>query len=116
MALDAYRDGKVDRVILASTQFINTMSQKPTMNQLLPLQPVKSEGLLDSWDYLYEPSAEELLDYVLTRYVESQVYQGVIENGASEQGAHPVALIMNSRHSPARIGGLEGNLARGASV
>ena len=92
VALDAYKNGKVDRVVLASTSFINTMTQKPTLNQLLPLQAVKSEGLLANWDYLYEPSSEELLDYVLTRYVESQVYQGVIENAASEQSARMVAM------------------------
>lgn len=91
-ALDAYRNGEVDRVILASSQFVNTMTQKPTLTQLLPLQPVKSDGLLASWDYLYEPSAETLLDYVLGRYVESQVYQAVVENGAAEQAARMVAM------------------------
>lgn len=90
--LDAYQRGEVDRVILATNVFVNTMTQKPTLTQLLPLEQVKSEGLLDSWDYIYEPSAEELMEYVLTRYIESQVYQGVIENGASEQAARMVAM------------------------
>lgn len=90
--LDAYQAGEVDRVILANNVFVNTMAQKATLTQLLPLEASKSEGLLDSWDYIYEPSAEDLMEYVLTRYIESQVYQGVLENGASEQAARMVAM------------------------
>lgn len=90
--LDAYQAGEIDRVILATNVFVNTMTQRPTLTQLLPLEATKSDGLLDSWDYIYEPSAEDLMEYVLTRYVESQVYQGVIENGASEQAARMVAM------------------------
>ena len=90
--LDAYQAGEVDRVILATNLFVNTMSQKPTLSQLLPLEANKSDGLLDSWDYIYEPSAEGLMEYVLTRYVESQVYKGVIENCASEQASRMVAM------------------------
>ena len=118
VALDAYRDGKVDRVILASTSFVNTMSQRPTLNQLLPLQPVKSEGLLQNWDYLYEPSSEELLEYVLTRYVEAQVYQGVIENGASEQSSRMVAMKAATDNAGKIISNLQlaYNKARQASI
>lgn len=90
--LDAYQAGEVDRVILANNVFVNTMAQKATLSQLLPLEACKSDGLLDAWDYLYEPSAEALMEYVLTRYIESQVYQGVLENGASEQAARMVAM------------------------
>lgn len=90
--LDAYQAGEVDRVILANNVFVNTMAQKATLTQLLPLEASKSDGLLDSWDYIYEPSPEELMEYVLTRYIESQVYQGVLENSASEQAARMVAM------------------------
>lgn len=89
---DAYRNGEVDRVYLVSSQFVNTMTQKPTVMQLLPVEPVKSEGLLTHWDYLYEPDSVELMDTVLQRYVESQVYQGVIENVACEMSARMVAM------------------------
>lgn len=89
---DAYRSGTVDRVYLVSSTFVNTMTQKPTVQQLLPIEPVKDDKLLSHWDYLYEPSSNELMDTVLQRYVESQVYQAVIENMASEQSARMVAM------------------------
>jgi F-type H+-transporting ATPase subunit gamma len=89
---DAFRNGEVDRVYLVSAQFVNTMTQKPQVRQLLPLEPVESEGLLQKWDYIYEPDAIELLDAVLLRYVESQVYSAVIENAACEQSARMVAM------------------------
>ena len=118
VALDAYRDGQVDRVVLGSTQFVNTMVQKATLRQLLPLEPVKSEGLLEAWDYLYEPSAEELLDYVLGRYVESQVYQSIVENGASEQSARMVAMKGATDNAGKIIGKLQlsYNKARQAAI
>jgi F-type H+-transporting ATPase subunit gamma len=89
---DAFRNGEVDRVYLVSAQFVNTMTQKPQVRQLLPLEPVESEGLLQKWDYIYEPDAIELLDAVLLRYIESQVYSAVIENAACEQSARMVAM------------------------
>lgn len=89
---DAYRAGDVDRVFVIGNQFVNTMTQKPNLQQLLPVQAVKTDGLLSNWDYIYEPSSQELLDTVLTRYLESQVYQAVIENSASEQSARMVAM------------------------
>ena len=89
---DAYEAGEVDRVYLVSNEFVNTMTQEPTVKQLLPIKPVKDEGLLQHWDYLYEPSSAELLDTVLHRYVESQVYQAVIENVACEMSARMVAM------------------------
>lgn len=90
--LDAYVAGDIDRLLLVNNVFVNTMSQKPTVSQLLPTQPVEDSELQDHWDYLYEPEARELLDSVLTRYVESQVYQGVAENAACEQAARMVAM------------------------
>ncbi|NKF20766.1 F0F1 ATP synthase subunit gamma [Solimonas marina] len=89
---DAYRDGQVDRVYVVGNAFVNTMTQKADALQLLPVEPVKSEGLLQHWDYIYEPDAEGLLDTVLQRYVESQIYQSVIENSACEQSARMVAM------------------------
>jgi F-type H+-transporting ATPase subunit gamma len=92
--LDAYREGKIDRLFLVSSQFVNTMTQKPLAQQLLPVQHVeiKGEELPKYFDYIYEPSAEEILDGLLMRYVESQVYQGAVEMVASEMAARMVAM------------------------
>ena len=90
--LDAYKDGQIDRLFLVNNVFVNTMSQKPTVSQLLPIQAADDQDLQEYWDYLYEPEARELLDSVLARYVESQVYQGAVENAACEQAARMVAM------------------------
>jgi F-type H+-transporting ATPase subunit gamma len=90
--LDAYTDGQVDRLYLVGNDFVNTMSQTPYVEQLLPLLADENEKLQHHWDYLYEPDAKELLDGLLTRYVESQVYQAVVENGACEQAARMIAM------------------------
>lgn len=115
---DAYRDGKVDRVYVVSTEFVNTMTQKPMIRQLLPVQKVQGEGLLSHWDYIYEPSSAELMDTVLQRYVESQVYQAVIENAASEQAARMVAMKSATDNAGKIISGLQlsYNKARQASI
>ena len=90
--LDAYAEGNIDRLYLVGNEFINTMTQKPTINQLLPLQADDDEKLKHAWDYLYEPGAKELLDGLLVRYIESQVYQAVVENAACEQAARMIAM------------------------
>jgi F-type H+-transporting ATPase subunit gamma len=92
--LQAYEDGQVDRIYLAHNNFVNTMVQKPTITQLLPRPAVEVEEVTTnhSWDYLYEPDAKELIDTLVTRYIESQVYQGVVENIACEQAARMVAM------------------------
>jgi F-type H+-transporting ATPase subunit gamma len=90
--LDAYREGRVDRVFLANAKFVNTMTQQPTLSQVLPVDAVDNHGLPEHWDYLYEPEASAILDGLLMRYVESQVYQGVVENVASEMAARMVAM------------------------
>ncbi len=115
---DAYRKGEVDRVYLVSAQFVNTMTQKPLIRQLLPIEPVKSEGMLDLWDYIYEPDSVELLDMVLQRYIESQVYQAVIENVASEQAARMVAMKSASDNAGKIINQLQlaYNKARQANI
>ena len=90
--LDAYSDGKIDKLFLVGNEFVNTMTQNPTVQQLLPLLAEDSEEMKHHWDYIYEPDAEELLEGLLTRYVESQVYQAVVENGACEQAARMLAM------------------------
>jgi F-type H+-transporting ATPase subunit gamma len=90
--LDGYDEGRIDRLYLVSNKFVNTMVQKPTVEQLVPLVPADEEELKGHWDYVYEPDARELLDGLLVRYIESQVYQAVIENNASEQAARMVAM------------------------
>tara|TARA_R110002072_G_scaffold99842_5_gene219598 strand:+ start:1966 stop:2829 length:864 start_codon:yes stop_codon:yes gene_type:complete len=90
--LDAYEEGRIDRLFLVSNQFVNTMTQNPTVEQLLPLEADDSQEMQHHWDYIYEPDAKELLEGLLTRYIESQVYQAVVENGACEQAARMLAM------------------------
>ena len=90
--LDAYEKGRIDRLFLVSNEFINTMTQDPTVEQLLPLLAEQSSEMKHHWDYIYEPDAKELLEKLLTRYIESQVYQAVVENGACEQAARMLAM------------------------
>ena len=91
--LDAYLNGRIDRLYVVSNVFVNTMTQKPTIQQLVPLVPAEGGELQGKhWDYLYEPDAKTLLDGLLVRYVESQVYQAVVENAASEQAARMIAM------------------------
>lgn len=91
--LDKFENGEIDRLNLVYNEFVNTMTQKPSTHQLLPLLP--EEELKQNkfpWDYIYEPSAQELIDVLLVRFIESQVYQGVVENNACEQAARMVAM------------------------
>ncbi|MBZ9558656.1 MULTISPECIES: F0F1 ATP synthase subunit gamma [Modicisalibacter] len=96
--LDAFDEGTLDRLYVVYNEFVNTMSQKPIVRQLVPLSTDLDEGAdgeqtrPDSWDYLYEPDAKDLLDKLLKRYVESQVYQAVVENAACEQAARMIAM------------------------
>ncbi len=90
--LDSYANGGVDKLYLVGNEFINTMTQNPVVQQLLPLQADEDEKLQHSWDYLYEPDAEVLLEGLLIRYIESQVYQAVVENGACEMAARMLAM------------------------
>jgi F-type H+-transporting ATPase subunit gamma len=93
--LDHFDEGKIDRLYLVSNEFVNTMTQKPTLQQLLPLATSGADDLGErnySWDYLYEPEAKPLLDALLLRFIESQVYQGVVENVACEMAARMVAM------------------------
>jgi F-type H+-transporting ATPase subunit gamma len=90
--LDSYIDGSIDRLFLVSNEFVNTMTQQPTVEQLLPLLPADASEYKHHWDYIYEPAPKELLDGLLTRYIESLVYQAVVENNACEQAARMVAM------------------------
>lgn len=90
--LDAFDEGKIDRLYLVSNSFVNTMTQKPEVEQLLPLEPEENEQLKHIWDYIYEPDSESMLEGLLTRYIESQVYQGVVENKACEMAARMIAM------------------------
>lgn len=90
--LDAYSDGKIDRLFVVSNEFVNTMTQSPVVDQLLPLQAGEDDEHEHTWDYLYEPDAQEILDALLVRYIESQIYQAVVENAACEQAARMIAM------------------------
>lgn len=90
--LEAYDKGEIDRLYIVANRFVNTMKQDPTILQLLPLPKAENEELQHLWDYIYEPDAKELLDALMDRYIESLVYQGVVENQASEQAARMVAM------------------------
>ncbi|GAB5382834.1 MAG: F0F1 ATP synthase subunit gamma [Aliiglaciecola sp.] len=90
--LVAYNEGKIDRLFLVYNDFINTMSQEPRIDQLLPLPKSDEEELKHRWDYIYEPDPKPILEKLMVRYIESQVYQGVVENSASEQAARMVAM------------------------
>jgi F-type H+-transporting ATPase subunit gamma len=90
--LDFYRDAKIDQLLLVHNVFVNTMTQKAVVSQLLPLQTVDKEQLQERWDYIYEPDSTAILDGLLMRYVESQVFQGAVENVACEMAARMVAM------------------------
>ena len=90
--LNAFDEGKIDRLYLVSNTFVNTMTQQPTVEQILPLEASDDDKLKHHWDYIYEPDAKELLSGLLVRYIESQVYQAVVENKACEQAARMIAM------------------------
>ena len=116
--LSAYLEGNIDELYLVSNQFVNSMTQKPTVEQLLPIQPGEDETLKHHWDYIYEPDAKEVLDVVLERYIESLVYQGVVENIACEQAARMVAMKSASDNAGKLIDELQliYNKARQAAI
>lgn len=116
--LDGYREESLDRVFVAYNDFVNTMTQRPILTQLLPLPPTEDEEVRDLWDYIYEPEARVLLDDVLTRYVEGLVYQAVLENLASEHAARMVAMKSASDNATSMIDELKliYNKARQAAI
>jgi F-type H+-transporting ATPase subunit gamma len=116
--LDAYSAGRIDRLSLAYNDFVNTMTQKSTVDQLLPLPPSEQVISAHNWDYLYEPDPETVMDHVLTRYIESLVYQATLENLASEHAARMVAMKSASDHATKAIDSLTliYNKARQAAI
>ncbi|MGD8341386.1 MAG: F0F1 ATP synthase subunit gamma, partial [Gammaproteobacteria bacterium] len=89
---DEYKDGTIDRLFLVHNLYVNTMTQTPEVSTLLPVEPIDKDELQTHWDYIYEPDASDLLDNVLDRYIESQVYRAVVENVACEMAAKMVAM------------------------
>ncbi|MFI3219508.1 MAG: F0F1 ATP synthase subunit gamma [Methylococcales bacterium] len=91
--LDAYNEGRIDELHVINNEFVNSMTQNPIIQQLLPVVACElDQNLKGHWDYIYEPDAKEVLDYLLIRYIESIVYQGLVENNACEQAARMVAM------------------------
>jgi F-type H+-transporting ATPase subunit gamma len=105
--LDAYQNDELDAVFIAYTRFINTMKQEPVLEQLLPLTGERLGTPDTSWDYLYEPDPQTVIDELLVRYVEALVYQAVAENMASEQSARMVAMKAASDNAKNVIGELQ---------
>ena len=116
--LDKFDSREIDRLMLASNYFVNTMTHQPRIQQLLPLLPSDDESLQHHWDYLYEPDAKELLDGLMLRYIESQVFQAVVENNACEQAARMLAMKNASDNAGDLIEelGLVYNKARQAAI
>ena len=118
---DIYKSGEIDAIYIVYNKFINTMSQKPIFQQLVPLPELEHDSLDDkqqSWDYIYEPDPKVLLDSLLIRYLESQVYQAVVDNLASEQAARMVAMKAATDNAGNLINDLQlvYNKARQASI
>ena len=116
--LDAYNEERVDHVYLVFNEFVNRMTQTPKFEQLLPLVPQQDDELGHHWDYIYEPEAPEVMDQLLSRYIESLVYQGVVENIACEQAARMVAMKSASDNAGKLIDELQlvYNKARQAAI
>ena len=90
--LDMYEEGRIDRLVLASNRFVNTMTQRPELRQMLPAETVDADDLQKRWDYIYEPAADHLISSYMMRYIESQVYRAAVENLACEMAARMVAM------------------------
>ena len=118
VVLDAYSEGQIDKIYLIHNKFVNTMTQSPEAIQLVPLVPSEEEELRQHWDYIYEPEAKAVLDHLLVRYIESLVYQGVVENIACEMAARMVAMKSASENAGELIDDLQlvYNKARQASI
>lgn len=106
--LDAYDEGRLDRIFLVYNEFINTMVQKPKIDQILPLPKADDPEIAKrNWDYIYEPDARDILDTLLVRYVESQVYQGCVENLACEQAARMISMKSATDNATSLIDNLQ---------
>jgi F-type H+-transporting ATPase subunit gamma len=116
--LDMYEAGEIDQLYISYTKFINTMKQEPVMEQLLPLSGEQLGSPKGHWDYIYEPEAKPVVDQLMTRYIESLVYNAVAENMASEQSSRMVAMKSASDNAKEVIGDLKlvYNKARQAAI
>ncbi len=116
--LDAYSEGRLDRVYIVYNDFVNTMVQRAAFDQLLPLPPSQTDIVKHDWDYIYEPDPATVLDHVINRYIESLVYHAVLENVASEHAARMVAMKAASDNASKLIGTLNlvYNKARQAAI
>lgn len=104
--LDGFTEGRIDRLDIVSNEFVNTMTQRPTVRQLLPLDATGDAAMKHRWDYLYEPDARELIDGLVARFIEAQVYHAVIENTACEQAAKMIAMKSATENAEEIIGEL----------
>jgi F-type H+-transporting ATPase subunit gamma len=116
--LDAYEEGKIDRLFLVENEFVNSMTQTPKVTQLIPIVAEETEGDRQHWDYIYEPESKEVIDVLMQRYVESLIYQGVVENIACEMAARMVAMKSASDNAGSMIDELQlkYNKARQAAI
>ncbi len=116
--LDAYDEGRLDRLFLVENSFVNTMTQTPTVTQLIPAEPDVDEKLGHHWDYIYEPESKTVVDHVMTRYIESLVYQAAVENVACEMSARMLAMKNASDNAGDFISDLQTkyNKARQAAI
>ncbi|MYB34741.1 MAG: F0F1 ATP synthase subunit gamma [Gammaproteobacteria bacterium] len=116
--MDAYIEGEVDRLFIVSNNFVNTMTQAPDVEQLIPITPTTEESEHQHWDYIYEPESREIIDLLMDRYVESLIYQRVAENSACEQAARMVAMKAATDNAGKLIDDLQlvYNKARQASI
>ncbi|EIJ35558.1 F0F1 ATP synthase subunit gamma [Thiothrix nivea] len=116
--LDAYDEGRIDRLFLIENEFVNSMTQKPSASQLIPIMPGNVDSIKHHWDYIYEPESKEVIDALMQRYVESLVYQAVVENVACEMSARMVAMKSASDNAGKLINELKlvYNKARQAAI
>lgn len=116
--LDGYSEGRLDRLFIVYNNFVNTMTQQPVIDQLLPLAGEEDKSLKHHWDYIYEPDSKEVIDDLMHRYIESQVYRAVVENMASEQSSRMVAMKSASDNAGNMIDELQlkYNKARQAAI
>ena len=105
--LDAYTVGTIDRMYMVYSEFVNSMTQSPVVDQLIPRPASESEEIKHHWDYIYEPDSREVVDHLMLRYIESLVYQGVVENVACEQAARMVAMKAATDNAGELIGELK---------
>lgn len=101
--LKSFEDGEIDEIYLVGNEFVNTMTQQPRIMQLVPVEPDPDDSLKHHWDYIYEPGSKEVLDFVLDRYIESLVYQAIVENVACEMAARMIAMKNATENAGAMI-------------